>query len=46
MLTYKELLTDEIVKDNLPELSNEEKVLLGMDTLDVPKVATSGDSGK
>lgn len=38
---YKEFLTEEIVKDNAPELTKEEKVLLAMDTLDVPKVSAS-----
>lgn len=34
------------MKDNVPELTQEEKVLLAMDTLDVPKVSASKDSGQ
>jgi hypothetical protein len=36
-LTYKTLLTEQIVRDNLPELTLEEKILVKMETMDIPK---------
>ena len=40
-VTFKQFLTEEIVKDNIPELSQEEKVLLSMETMEVPKGKSS-----
>ena len=37
LLSYKTLLTEEIVKENLPELSAEERILLKMETLEIKK---------
>jgi hypothetical protein len=36
-INYKFLLNEEIVRDNLPELTLEERVLVNMDTMDIPK---------
>jgi hypothetical protein len=36
-ITYKQVITEEIVRDNMPELSLEEKVLVQMTTMDIPK---------
>ena len=34
---FRQMITEEIVRDNLPELNLEERVLITMDTLDIPK---------
>ena len=36
-LTFKARVTEEIVRDNVPELTLEEKVLVQMTTMDIPK---------
>ena len=34
---FRTLITEEIVKENLPELTREEKILLGMETMEIPR---------
>ncbi len=36
-INYKSLLTEQIIRDNLPELTKEERILIGMDTMEIPK---------
>lgn len=36
-ITFRAVLTEEMIRDNVPELSLEEKVLVQMTTMDIPK---------
>jgi hypothetical protein len=36
-ITYRQVLTEDMVRDNMPELSLEERVLVQMTTMDIPK---------
>jgi hypothetical protein len=36
-INYKQMLTEEIIRDNLPELNLEERALIQMNTMDIPK---------
>jgi hypothetical protein len=36
-ITFRQVLTEEMVRDNMPELSLEERVLVQMNTMDIPK---------
>ena len=36
-INFRHVITEDIVRDNLPELTLEERVLVGMDTMDIPK---------
>lgn len=36
-VNFKEFLFEDIVRDNLPELSQEEKILISLETMDLPK---------
>lgn len=36
-ITFRQVLTEDMVRDNMPELSLEEKVLVQMTTMDIPK---------
>lgn len=44
-VNFRQVITEDIVRDNIPELSLEEKVLVGMDTMEVPKDAAGKAQG-